>query len=155
MAFVRSIYCFNTRVVPIFSNQEHLPHIMKSYNNFYIYFNLIQQVTVTRSETKPMFVIISCGCCFLQSCIAFGILLPVLYKGKCCVTFLKMQFCTATSTAMAIFMLGLFKYLPEVSLPFFTTCFLMVLYKLCEVCVFHENFVACRSKNDSYTHLKI
>lgn len=60
--------------------------------------------------------IVSCGFCFLQSCIAFAILLPVLYTRKCPVTFLKMQFCTSTSTAMAIFTLGLLKLLPQVSL---------------------------------------
>lgn len=63
-----------------------------------------------------MFVVVSCGCCFLQSCIAFVILLPILYSQKCSVTFLKMQFCTATSTAMAIFTLGLLKLLPQVNI---------------------------------------
>lgn len=68
-----------------------------------------------RTTSRPIFVVVSCGCCFLQSCIAFGILLPILYSRKCSVTFLKMQFCTATSTAMAIFTLGFSKLLPEVS----------------------------------------
>ncbi|XP_055301227.1 uncharacterized protein LOC129567889 [Sitodiplosis mosellana] len=69
--------------------------------------------TTVRSQQHPMFVVVSCGCCFLQSCIAFGILLPILYSRKCSVTFLKMQFCTATSTAMAIFALGFLKFLPQ------------------------------------------
>lgn len=73
------------------------------------------QPSMIRTTSRPIFVVVSCGCCFLQSCIAFGILLPILYSRKCSVTFLKMQFCTATSTAMAIFTLGFSKLLPEVS----------------------------------------
>lgn len=73
------------------------------------------QSTMVQQQQHPMFVVISCGCCFLQSCIAFGVLLPILYSRKCSVTFLKMQFCTATSTAMAIFTLGFLKFLPQVS----------------------------------------
>ncbi|XP_037038030.1 uncharacterized protein LOC119075648 [Bradysia coprophila] len=69
--------------------------------------------TITRISYHPMFVIVSCGCCFIQSCIAFAILLPILYSRKCSVTFLKMQFCTATSTSMAIFTLGLLRLLPQ------------------------------------------
>lgn len=75
------------------------------------------QSTLVQNQQHPMFVVISCGCCFLQSCIAFGVLLPILYSRKCSVTFLKMQFCTATSTAMAIFTLGFLKFLPQVSKP--------------------------------------
>lgn len=75
----------------------------------------VVQASIIRISSRPMFVIVSCGCCFFQSCIAFAILLPVLYSRKCSVTFLKMQFCTATSTAMAIFTLGLLKLLPQVS----------------------------------------
>lgn len=75
----------------------------------------VAQASIIRISSRPMFVIVSCGCCFFQSCIAFAILLPVLYSRKCSVTFLKMQFCTATSTAMAIFTLGLLKLLPQVS----------------------------------------
>lgn len=92
--------------------------------NIYLYFiyslyihtkSTVAQASIIRISSRPMFVIVSCGCCFFQSCIAFAILLPVLYSRKCSVTFLKMQFCTATSTAMAIFTLGLLKLLPQVS----------------------------------------
>lgn len=79
------------------------------------------QASMIRTTSRPIFVVVSCACCFLQSCIAFGILLPILYSRKCSVTFLKMQFCTATSTAMAIFTLGFSKLLPEVSFGETTT----------------------------------
>ncbi|XP_040163581.1 uncharacterized protein LOC120900535 [Anopheles arabiensis] len=68
--------------------------------------------TVPKTTTRPILVVISCGCCFLQSCIAFAIMLPILYQRRCCVTFLKMQFCSATSMAMAIFILGLLQLFP-------------------------------------------
>uniref|UniRef100_A0A182TUR3 GPS domain-containing protein n=1 Tax=Anopheles melas TaxID=34690 RepID=A0A182TUR3_9DIPT len=71
--------------------------------------------TVLKTTTRPILVVISCGCCFLQSCIAFAIMLPILYQRRCCVTFLKMQFCSATSMAMAIFILGLLQLFPPVS----------------------------------------
>ncbi|XP_055634797.1 uncharacterized protein LOC129774820 isoform X2 [Toxorhynchites rutilus septentrionalis] len=69
--------------------------------------------SVTKTSTRPILVVISCGCCFLQSCIAFAIMLPILYQRRCCVTFLKMQFCSATSMAMAIFILGLLQLFPQ------------------------------------------
>ncbi|XP_052896491.1 uncharacterized protein LOC128303547 [Anopheles moucheti] len=68
--------------------------------------------TVPKTTSRPILVVISCGCCFLQSCIAFAIMLPILYQRRCCVTFLKMQFCSATSMAMAIFILGLLQLFP-------------------------------------------
>uniref|UniRef100_A0A182YDF1 Uncharacterized protein n=1 Tax=Anopheles stephensi TaxID=30069 RepID=A0A182YDF1_ANOST len=68
--------------------------------------------TVPKTTARPILVVISCGCCFLQSCIAFAIMLPILYQRRCCVTFLKMQFCSATSMAMAIFILGLLQLFP-------------------------------------------
>lgn len=93
----------------------------------------LSQSTTVRSQQHPMFVVVSCGCCFLQSCIAFGILLPILYSRKCSVTFLKMQFCTATSTAMAIFALGFLKLLPQVSkiisFSFFLSIFFFCTYQ--------------------------
>ncbi|GAB0094506.1 hypothetical protein DMENIID0001_098130 [Sergentomyia squamirostris] len=69
--------------------------------------------SAVQTTTRPMFVILCCGCCFIQSCTAFAVLLPVLYHRKCSVTFLKMQFCTTTSTVMALFTLGLVKLLPK------------------------------------------
>lgn len=81
--------------------------------NFIIIF---QQVSMTRTTTPPMFIIISCGCCFLQSTIALIILLPNIYIRKCYISFLKMQFCASVSTTMAILILGLLKLLPQVSL---------------------------------------
>ncbi|XP_058449238.1 uncharacterized protein LOC131429205 [Malaya genurostris] len=69
--------------------------------------------SVPRTSARPILVVMSCGCCFLQSCIAFAIMLPILYQRRCCVTFLKMQFCSATSLAMAIFILGLLQLFPS------------------------------------------
>uniref|UniRef100_A0A8D8PDV1 Sushi, nidogen and EGF-like domain-containing protein 1 n=1 Tax=Culex pipiens TaxID=7175 RepID=A0A8D8PDV1_CULPI len=74
--------------------------------------------SVPKTTVRPILVVISCGCCFLQSCVAFAIMLPVLYQRRCCVTFLKMQFCAATSLAMAIFILGLLQLFPVVSRKF-------------------------------------
>ncbi|XP_058056477.1 uncharacterized protein LOC131207861 [Anopheles bellator] len=68
--------------------------------------------SVPKVPTRPIFVVVSCGCCFLQSCVAFAVMLPILYQRRCCVTFLKMQFCSATSMAMAIFVLGLLQLFP-------------------------------------------
>lgn len=57
-------------------------------------------------------------------------------------TFLKMQFCTATSTAMAIFMLGLFKYLPQVSFVFFVFFCIAVTFNIMGALYFlDENLV--------------
>lgn len=70
------------------------------------------QSSIIETTHRPMFVIVSCGFCFIQSCTTFAILLPILYNRKCTVTFMKMQFCTTTATAMAIFVLGFFKQLP-------------------------------------------
>ncbi|XP_037959285.1 serine-rich adhesin for platelets [Teleopsis dalmanni] len=61
---------------------------------------------------SPLFVIISCACCLLQSCSAFIILLPIWFNRKCAITFLKMQFCVSTSSIMVIFLLGFLKMLP-------------------------------------------
>ncbi|KNC25476.1 hypothetical protein FF38_09910 [Lucilia cuprina] len=61
---------------------------------------------------RPIFVIISCVCCLLQSCSAFIILLPIWYNRQCAITFLKMQFCVSTSSIMVIFLLGFLKMLP-------------------------------------------
>ncbi|XP_061389752.1 uncharacterized protein LOC133324946, partial [Musca vetustissima] len=61
---------------------------------------------------RPMFVIISCVCCLLQSCSAFIILLPIWFNRQCAITFLKMQFCVSTSSIMVIFLLGFLKMLP-------------------------------------------
>ncbi|XP_050095110.1 uncharacterized protein LOC126577486 [Anopheles aquasalis] len=68
--------------------------------------------SIPKTATRPILVVVSCGCCFLQSCVAFAIMLPVLYQRRCCVTFLKMQFCAATSLAMAILVLGLLQLFP-------------------------------------------
>lgn len=92
-----------------------------------------------------MFVVISCGCCFLQSCIAFGVLLPILYSRKCSVTFLKMQFCTATSTAMAIFTLGFLKFLPQVSNKYVE--FIIILYFLLCICIRNGILDWCHERN--------
>uniref|UniRef100_A0A1I8NV38 Uncharacterized protein n=1 Tax=Stomoxys calcitrans TaxID=35570 RepID=A0A1I8NV38_STOCA len=61
---------------------------------------------------RPMFVIVSCVCCLLQSCSAFIILLPIWFNRQCAITFLKMQFCISTSSIMVIFLLGFLKMLP-------------------------------------------
>ena len=44
-----------------------------------------------------MLVITSC-LCLIQSSTTFLVLVPLLYKNKCALTFLKMQFCTAIAT---------------------------------------------------------
>lgn len=104
--------CVSTRDYSVFFSSAFFCFLLFSsllFSPFYF------QPSMIRTTSRPIFVVVSCGCCFLQSCIAFGILLPILYSRKCSVTFLKMQFCTATSTAMAIFTLGFSKLLPEVS----------------------------------------
>lgn len=65
-----------------------------------------------RQSLKPMLVVVSCGLCFIQTCTTFTVLLPILYKQKCTITFMKMQFCTSNATAMALLILGFLKQLP-------------------------------------------
>ncbi|CAO1396878.1 unnamed protein product [Diamesa serratosioi] len=76
--------------------------VKKSYN-----------ISMTRTSSVSMFIIISCGCCFLQSTIAFVILLPNIYIRRCYISILKMQFCVSISITMAFLILGLLKYLPQ------------------------------------------
>ena len=71
---------------------------------------------MTRTSSVSMFIIISCGCCFLQSTIAFVILLPNIYIRRCYISILKMQFCVSVSITMTFLILGLLKYLPQVSI---------------------------------------
>lgn len=73
------------------------------------------QIAMTKVAAPPMFIIISCGCCFLQSTIALIVLLPNVCIHKCYISFLKMQFCTSVSTTMAFFIMGLLQMLPKVS----------------------------------------
>lgn len=77
--------------------------------------NFFQQVSVARPTTPPMSIIISCGCCFLQSTIAFIVILPNIYIRRCYISFLKMQFCASVSATMAVLILGMLKILPQVS----------------------------------------
>lgn len=116
--FQYKLNCLFSIPVPFVSNAHAMMMMMTMMiptTNCHHHCNYDFQSTIVQSQQHPMFVVISCGCCFLQSCIAFGVLLPILYSRKCSVTFLKMQFCTATSTAMAIFTLGFLKFLPQVS----------------------------------------
>ena len=58
--------------------------------------------TATKNENSGqvgsvLLVITSC-LCLIQSSTTFLVLVPLLYKNKCALTFLKMQFCTAIAT---------------------------------------------------------
>lgn len=64
-----------------------------------------------------MVVVICCGCCFLQSTIAFVILLPNIYIRRCYISinFALMQFCLSVTATMSFIILSLLKFLPQVS----------------------------------------
>lgn len=70
-----------------------------------------------KPPSVPMIVVICCGCCFLQSTIAFVVLLPNIYIRKCYISinFAIMQFCLSISATMSFIILGLLKFLPQVS----------------------------------------
>lgn len=65
-----------------------------------------------------MVIVICCGCCFLQSTIAFVILLPNIYVRRCYISinFALMQFCLSVTATMSFIILSLLKFLPQVSL---------------------------------------
>jgi hypothetical protein len=70
-----------------------------------------------KPPTVPMIVVICCGCCFLQSTIAFVILLPNIYIRRCYISinFAIMQYCLSITAMMSFIILGLLKFLPQVS----------------------------------------
>lgn len=98
----RLLKCFAIKISKFKSLTKHL-------------FHSNQQISMTRTSSVSMFIIISCGCCFLQSTIAFVILLPNIYIRRCYISILKMQFCVSISITMTFLILGLLKYLPQVS----------------------------------------
>lgn len=75
------------------------------------------KVSLMKPPSVPMIVVICCGCCFLQSTIAFVILLPNIYIRRCYISinFAIMQFCLSITAMMAFIILGLLKFLPQVS----------------------------------------
>lgn len=78
------------------------------------------QVAPVKPPSVPMVVVICCGCCFLQSTIAFVILLPNIYVRRCYISinFALMQFCLSVTATMSFIVLSLLKFLPQVSEPF-------------------------------------
>ncbi|KAL7031712.1 hypothetical protein ACKWTF_007108 [Chironomus riparius] len=72
-------------------------------------------VSLMKPPSVPMIVVICCGCCFLQSTIAFVVLLPNIYIRKCYISinFAIMQFCLSISATMSFIILGLLKFLPQ------------------------------------------
>lgn len=84
------------------------------------------KVSLMKPPSVPMIVVICCGCCFLQSTIAFVILLPNIYIRRCYISinFAIMQFCLSITATMAFIILGLLKFLPQVSPIYilFTRC---------------------------------
>ncbi|KAG5682683.1 hypothetical protein PVAND_012018 [Polypedilum vanderplanki] len=72
-------------------------------------------VSLMKPPSVPMIVVICCGCCFLQSTIAFVILLPNIYIRRCYISinFAIMQFCLSISAMMSFIILGLLKFLPQ------------------------------------------
>lgn len=78
------------------------------------------QIAPVKPPSVPMVVVICCGCCFLQSTIAFVILLPNIYVRRCYISinFALMQFCLSVTATMSFIVLSLLKFLPQVSEPF-------------------------------------
>lgn len=77
-----------------------------------------QQILPIKPLSVPMVVVICCGCCFLQSTIAFVVLLPNIYIRRCYISinFALMQFCLSVTATMCFIILSLLKFLPQVSL---------------------------------------
>jgi hypothetical protein len=102
-----------------------LDHINALIQNFKLILNSLLlslsfhpiKVSLMKPPSVPMIVVICCGCCFLQSTIAFVILLPNIYIRRCYISinFAIMQFCLSISAMMAFIILGLLKFLPQVS----------------------------------------
>jgi hypothetical protein len=75
------------------------------------------QTLPIKPPSVPMVVVICCGCCFLQSTIAFVVLLPNIYIRRCYISinFALMQFCISVTATMSFIILSLLKFLPQVS----------------------------------------
>lgn len=84
-------------------------------NNLVQFF--LQQISPIKPPSVPMVVVICCGCCFLQSTIAFVVLLPNIYIRRCYISinFALMQFCLSVTATMSFIILSLLKFLPQVS----------------------------------------
>lgn len=80
-------------------------------------FTYQKQISPIKAPSVPMVVVICCGCCFLQSTIAFVILLPNIYIRRCYISinFALMQFCLSVTATMSFIILSLLKFLPQVS----------------------------------------
>lgn len=54
--------------------------------------------TQNSGQAGSVVLVITSCLCFIQSSTTFIVLMPLLYKHKCAITFLKMQFSTAVAT---------------------------------------------------------
>lgn len=91
-----------------------------------------KQISPIKPPSVPIVVVICCGCCFLQSTIAFVILLPNIYIRRCYISinFALMQFCLSVTATMSFIILSLLKFLPQVSTSFKLLFDLIVFLKM-------------------------
>ncbi|CRK93037.1 CLUMA_CG006504, isoform A, partial [Clunio marinus] len=107
-----------TRCICPFSGTFVVLLMKKSYN-----------ISPIKVPSIPMVVIVCCGCCFLQSTIAFVILLPNIYIRRCYISinFALLQFCLSVTATMSLTILSLLKFLPQEWLGLLSSSFAAVL----------------------------
>lgn len=111
-----------TFVVLLVKKSFNVSYAQRALERFWLHFSISLhlnpiKVSLMKPPSVPMIVVICCGCCFLQSTIAFVILLPNIYIRRCYISinFAIMQFCLSITAMMAFIILGLLKFLPQVS----------------------------------------